>query len=319
MTVIKVADDKQPQLDTLAALLRRPDVDAQTRKKIEDEIWAVRSGIQGERDAAYEIDFEYGPRDAFMVIHDLRLEFAGRVAQIDHLLINRALDVWVCETKAFREGVKIDDFGEWYRYGGKHARGMPSPVEQNRRHVDVLRDVFDKGPVRLPRRIVTLKPTIFPVVLISNHARIDRPRTKAARAAVSGLDTVIKVEQLVRKIEQTFDERNPLGILAKVVAKETIENLARQLVALHKPAPLVGASRFGLPEQPAETPTPPAKASGARKPEAAAGRVACSACGKPVSDKVSAYAREHADQFGGVILCWDCQRAARGTRLKGAS
>jgi hypothetical protein len=43
MTVLKSADDKQPQLDALAALLERPDVDAHTRKRIQEEIWAVRA------------------------------------------------------------------------------------------------------------------------------------------------------------------------------------------------------------------------------------------------------------------------------------
>jgi hypothetical protein len=311
MTVIKVADDKQPQLDALSGLLGRRDLTPFLRKRIEEEIWTRRAGIEGERDAAYEIDFYYGPRDGYLVIHDLRLEFGDRVAQIDHLLINRALDVWVCETKAFREGVKIDDYGEWYRYGGKPAYGMASPVEQNRRHVTVLRDMFDNGAVRLPRRVVTLKPTIFPVVLISNNARIDRPKTKKAAAAVDGLDTVIKVEQLVRKINKTFDDRSPIGILAKVVSNDTIKDIARQLIALHKPAPVVAAARYGLPEespvpgsQPVSTPTKPFPA-----PSASA-REACASCGKAVSEKVASYAREHSDQFGGAILCWDCQRSA---------
>jgi hypothetical protein len=49
MTVLKQADDKQPQLDALAVLLERPDLDARTRKRIQDEIWTTRAGIQGER------------------------------------------------------------------------------------------------------------------------------------------------------------------------------------------------------------------------------------------------------------------------------
>jgi hypothetical protein len=241
------------------------------------------------------------------VIHDLRIEFEGRVAQIDHQLINRALDVWVCETKAFREGVKIDDYGDWYRYGGKHAHGMASPVEQNNRHVAVLRDVFDKGAVRLPRRILTLKPTIFPVVLISNSARIDRPRTKKAAAAIPGLETVIKVEQLVHKVEQAFDDRNPLGVVAKFVGRETVEDLGRQLLAMHKPAPLAGATRFGLPEHAAAGST-----SMTTSPQGGGAR--CASCGRAVSPKVQAFSLGHADRFGGRVLCFDCQQSVPGPR-----
>ncbi len=308
--LIKVADDKQPQIDALSALLTRPDVDAATRKPIEQEIRTVRAGAKGERDAAYEIDFHYRNRDIYMVIHDLRIEFGGRVAQIDHLLINRVLDVWVCETKAFSEGVKINEYGEWFRYGWGRAHGMASPVEQNRRHVAVLEDVFDKGPITLPRHLARLKPTLIPVVLVSNDARIDRPKGKAAAARVDGLETVIKVEQLVRTIERRFDERNVVAMVSKLVSAETIERIGRELVALHVPATTDWAAKFGLSASPTIEQPQAAEIRSSRqqsnKPAAA-----CASCGREVSEKVAAYAREHADRFGGQVLCWDCQRSAR--------
>ena len=82
--LIKSADDKQPEIEALTALLERKDVDPATRQRIETEIRRVRAGVTGERDAAYEIEFHLGPRPNWMTIHDLRLEVDGRVAQIDH-------------------------------------------------------------------------------------------------------------------------------------------------------------------------------------------------------------------------------------------
>lgn len=143
--LIKGADDKQPQLEALEALLGRPDVDAQTRRRIEQEIRMIRAGASGERDAAYEIEFHYGQSRNRMTIHDLRIELDGRVAQIDHLIINRLLDIWVCESKHFSEGVAINEHGEWVAFQSRRAYGIPSPVEQNRRHIAVLGDVFAKG------------------------------------------------------------------------------------------------------------------------------------------------------------------------------
>ncbi len=61
--------------------------------------------------AAYEIDFHHKASRNWAVIHDLRLEYRGRVAQIDHLLINRWLEFWVCESKHFSEGVAINEQG----------------------------------------------------------------------------------------------------------------------------------------------------------------------------------------------------------------
>ena len=57
---VNAGDDKQPQVDELNALAARPDVDAATRRRIETEIWKVRTGAVGERDAAYEIEFHFG-------------------------------------------------------------------------------------------------------------------------------------------------------------------------------------------------------------------------------------------------------------------
>ncbi len=52
MTILKGADDKQPQIDALNAPLARPDVDPPTRNRIEDEIRTIRAGIQGERESS---------------------------------------------------------------------------------------------------------------------------------------------------------------------------------------------------------------------------------------------------------------------------
>ena len=183
---IKSADDQQPQIDALEALLPRPDVDGTTRRRVEQEIRMIRAGATGEREAAYEIEFHLGANKNQMTLHGLRIECDGRVAQIDHLVINRLLDIWVCESKHFAEGVAINEHGEWVAFYGHRPQGIPSPVEQNRRHIAVLSDVFSKGLVPLPRRLgLTIKPQMNSLVLVSNGARISRPRGRAA-ASVEG-------------------------------------------------------------------------------------------------------------------------------------
>lgn len=142
---IKVADDKQPQIEALTALLARTDLDAPTRKRIDQEIWNIRTGAKGEREAAYEIEFHCRNNRNVMTIHDLRIECDGRVAQIDHLVITRLFEIWVCESKWFSEGVSINDHAEWVAYYGSKPRGIASPIEQNKRHIAVLNDVFARG------------------------------------------------------------------------------------------------------------------------------------------------------------------------------
>ena len=61
-------------------------LDSMQRDWLTNEIWAVRMGMSGERSAAHYIDHYYKDNPNLAVIHDLRLELDGEVAQIDHLL-----------------------------------------------------------------------------------------------------------------------------------------------------------------------------------------------------------------------------------------
>jgi hypothetical protein len=305
--LIKSADDKEPQIAALQALLARPDVDPQTRRRIDREIRGIRAGAAGERDAAYEIEFELSDSRNHMTIHDLRLEVGGRVAQIDHLVIDRLLDVWVCESKHFSEGVAVDEHAEWVAFFRHRPTGIPSPIEQNRHHVAVLTEVFKQGLVPLPTRLgITVKPKFYSLVLVSNHARITRPKGRAA-AGVSGLESVIKVEQFAKTVDKTFDERG-LTLVDKLVGTDKIEMLARQLVALHRPVTVDWVARFGL------APAPPDEAPQLEATPRTLVRPSCQSCGHPVSDAVVAYCGDHRDRFGGRILCMTCQKAVAPNR-----
>lgn len=325
---IKAADNKRPQLDALTALLTRADADAETRARIEREIRSIRSGEKGEREAAYEIEFHYGQSRNVMTIHDLRLEVDGRVAQIDHLIVNRLLQVWVCESKAFAEGVAVNEYGEWSAFYGGRPRGIPSPIEQNKRHVTVLIDAIAKGRVELPKRLgIALMPEIKSVVIVSNTARISRPTTRAAR--VEGLETVMKVEQLVATINRSIDQKSEslgaaLAALATFVSAETAERLARQLAALHSPARFDWPSRFGLPATAPAAVSRPAPLAGSAadavkgesghaeaRRRADPPRPRCESCNTPVSDAVVSYCRANATRFAKRILCMTCQRRVR--------
>ena len=302
--LLKVADDRQPDIDALEALLARPSIDAATESKIERELKTIRAGVKGERDAAYEIDFDFAKASNRVVIHDLRLEVDGRVAQIDHLIIDRFLTVWVCESKHFAEGVGVDEHGEWVAFYGARPQGIPSPIEQNRKHVAVLKDVFDQKIVEPKKRLgVTIKPDFKSVILVSNNARISRPKTKAGVAAVDGLDSVMKVEKLRSAIAKDTEAR-PLSIIARAVSSDTIERLGRDLVALHRPIAIDWPGRFGLPNQPAASTADPRQ----EMPRQLS-RV-CESCGTAISYGIARYSAENPERFSGRILCMSCQKVA---------
>src|SRR5690349_4478194 len=99
--ILKHKDDVAPQLAELERLMALPELTKAQRSAIEEELWAVRIGAKGEKEAAYHIDFGWKDGESSAVIHDLRLEHNGRVAQIDHLILHRTLHFHVIESKAF--------------------------------------------------------------------------------------------------------------------------------------------------------------------------------------------------------------------------
>lgn len=242
--LIKTADDQSARLEALEqrASGSGPDV-----RKAAEELRRRAAGIKGERDSAYLIDFDYANSPNWAVIHDLRLEHSGRVAQIDHLLLNRWMDVYVLETKHFHAGIKITEDGEFLRLNTykRTYEGMASPLEQNERHIRVLKDVM--AQIELPTRLgVRISPNFQSFVLVGPNAKIYRPKQ---------FDTsrVVKADQLKKAIWRDFENENPLiGMLraaAKIVSGETVEFVSRQLAALHKPkaastptASIVGAA-----------------------------------------------------------------------------
>src|SRR5699024_2639162 len=111
--LIKQADDQTVQLETLERLAKGKGPKA---RQAAEELRRRKAGVKGERESAYLIGFEYEHSPNWAVIHDLRLEHDGRVAQIDHVLINRWMDVYVLETKHVHAGIKITEEGEFLRW-----------------------------------------------------------------------------------------------------------------------------------------------------------------------------------------------------------
>lgn len=248
--LLKQADSKEPQIGELQRLIQI--APSSIKPKIEQELRMLQAGIKGEKEAAYFIDFAFKDSLNTGIIHDLRLEINGRVAQIDHLLLNRTMTFYVLETKYFHAGIKIGEDGQFLKWNNfkKNFEGMPSPLSQNERHIDVLNNLITgiEWPTRLG---LTLVPTFESFVLASSQARVDRPKK---------MDTsrVIKVDDLMKAIEKSVDSKGVLGAfgaLAKVVSTETIQGLGQSIISFHRPLMPNYAARFGINNQVLPKPT----------------------------------------------------------------
>jgi RNA-binding protein YhbY len=154
-------------------------------------------------------------------------------------------------------------------------------------------------PIRLG---VRLAPTFHSLVLVSPEARIDRPKK---------LDTsaVIKAEMLKAEIDKRIDSEgvmSALGSVARMVSAETLQDIGRQLIALHRPLQLNYAARFGIPDK-------PVIATGPKRPsESVVAAVQASAC---ASEDSVAFLCRHCNsdkvsiqygKFGYYFKCADC-------------
>lgn len=241
--VIKPADDKSATINELESYLSDKRIPAELKAKIQKERNNISVGLANERDSAYLIDFRFGATPNWMVLHDLRFEEAGRVAQIDHLLINRFLDFYVMESKNFGSGISINGTGEFSTWMNGRPLGIASPIEQNRRHIAVLDDLLQALP--MPKRLgIRITPTLRSLILVSSKATIKRPPKSQFNS-----DEVIKAEALGGLIDREIEGMGAGAMLAgmtKVVGQESIVTIARLLAGAHRPTAFDYVGKFGL-------------------------------------------------------------------------
>ncbi len=301
--LIKKRDPKQAEIEELTTLLTEP-IPENKRFLVERELRYIKTGIQGETDAAYFIDFHFAHSRNWTVIHDLCLEHQGRVAQIDHLLINRFFHVYVLESKNFSYGVKITGAGEFLvNYKNRYV-SIESPIEQNNRHIIILEEIFKQYDVTPKRLGITIIPTFKSYILMSPKSRVIRPSR-------DDFDTgmVIKSDALRTQIDKDVDKMNPLSVLAaasKIVSGETIKEASERLAAVHSPMKMNYRKRFGLDEAnfspgnalPLETHS--------------SKQFYCFQCKKKITEKVAKFCWDNKKRFHGKAYCFDCQKVFSG-------
>jgi len=239
--IIKTLGDKSQDIQALNTLLQHPQLDQSRRQKIIQQIKNIEIGFKAEKAAAYQIDFHLKKSENWAVLHDIRFEYGGRVAQIDHLLINRLMEIWVCESKYWANGISINEYGEFTSFYGNREIGIASPLEQNRNHVTLLTDMIKNETGLLPQRfgLMPIRPNFFNAVLVSTNAKINRPQVK-----FDGMDNIFKVDQFVSHVIDKHNRKTTS--LLKAVRSETVESFSTKLAAAHKPKIRNWAANFGL-------------------------------------------------------------------------
>lgn len=302
--ILKQKDKRNEDIQELNRLLTL-NISAKQRFLVERELKCLLSGNSGESNSAYYLDFSYKDSKNWAVIHDLRIEHRGLVAQIDHLLINRFMEIFVLESKNYFYGIKITDTGEFMAFTGKSFQGIESPIEQNNRHIELLQKAISDrnlGPKRLG---ISLPITCKNYVLVAPNARIDRP--KQDRFDTSN---VTKADAFVSHIHNELDKMSVIATVAvatKIIGSDALEEFGQKLVRLHRPGSINYAAKFGIDESAVAIQTPVVEKS-TTLPIQNGGK-ACQHCGTPVEKKVVFFCNINKEKFKGQIVCRECQKS----------
>lgn len=241
--IIKDKDDCQDQIDFLTDLIER-DLPADKKSLIDRELKNLYSGNKGEETTAYYLDFDLKKTKNWALIHDLRIEHDGDVAQIDHLLIGRMMDVYVIESKNFNYGVSISDDGDFSFFYKNRPYAIPSPIAQNERHIRLLERFLDDNDL-LPKRLgIKLKPYYRNIVLISPTSRLTKPKK-----GIYDCSTVMKTDKFIERFRKDLDKVDcvqDVTSITKIISQQSLCEFAEKLALLHKPITIDYVAKYGL-------------------------------------------------------------------------
>lgn len=289
--LIKEKDGIELQLGELHHLLGTAKLSAAQRDKVQDEIKQTKVAAHGEEKAACYINYKLRDSNDYAVLHDLRLEHEGRVAQIDHLLVNRYLDVVLIESTTLSTALRVDEHGEFEVRTRSSWKGIESPVERSHRYALVLEAVIAALDLAPRCMDVPIRRKHHHWVLVSPECSLLKPSSE---------QDILKMDQFGTRLEQFGNENgNCLGA-AKLISSETLREFAQRLAAQHRPLVPDYAARFGIDPLPKKT-------GSAAKP--VANPRVCAGCGVPLDSKVVFFCRINAGRFEGRLFCRACQAA----------
>ncbi|MDP4147386.1 MAG: NERD domain-containing protein [Bacillota bacterium] len=141
-TFIKEFSKENQQLKDLEQILGTLN-DAEKKERISRDIAYLKQGMIGEQNVNFELQNANVP---LLCLHDIRLEYEGLSAQIDFILLTKQY-ICILETKQLQGNIDIYKDGSFIRVfknklGNETKTGMYSPVEQNRKHLNLVKKIL---------------------------------------------------------------------------------------------------------------------------------------------------------------------------------
>ena len=184
-----------------------------TRKAIEKQISLAKYAEIGENNVAFEL--KSSGMDMY-ILHDIYLETEALSAQIDYLVVTRK-HIYVIECKNLIGNIEIDSNGNFVRtyelFGRKNKEGIYSPITQNKRHLQVLKEIRKGSKGNFLSKMLFesgFDDTYKSLVVLAN------PKTylNARYAKKEVKEQVIRADQLIEYIRRT-DEASKNATLSE--------------------------------------------------------------------------------------------------------
>lgn len=170
------------------------------KDEIEKQIAIAEYGVKGEESIAFEL--KNSGIDMF-ILQDIYLEYNDLSAQIDYIIITRKR-IYILECKNLIGDIEINSNGDFIRTyqlkGKKIKEGIYSPITQNARHLQILKQLraASKGNI-FSRKIFEkyFDETYKSIVVLANPKTV--LNAKYAKKEVK--EQIVRADQLVQKIK----------------------------------------------------------------------------------------------------------------------
>ena len=231
---IKKFEKENQQLKDLMEISNK--VDSNKKKLIDRDIAFLKQGLAGEQNVYFELQNSFIP---MLCLHDIRIEYNDYVAQIDFIIITNKF-IMVLEAKKLNGDIEITSAGDFIRSlksnSGKvfKKEGMYSPISQNERHVNILREILVKEGI-----IKTLP--IKSAVILANPKTIVN-KNKAPKDIQNNIYKYDQITNLLKK--ELKDEKNTKNMLERYMYQ-----ISDFLVKNHKPITMNNIDKYSLTEE----------------------------------------------------------------------
>ncbi|WP_252237311.1 NERD domain-containing protein [Clostridium sp. ZBS17] len=212
---LKEFEEENTQLKELIELSKK--VSGECKEKIHKDILLLKEGLKGEQNVYFQIKNSFIP---MLALHDIRLEYEKYTAQFDFILITKKC-IYVLETKKLSGNIEINEDGDFIRtkQGKFYKEGMESPITQNERHINMLKEILRK------ENLVNNFP-IKSLVVIANPKTI----IKKAECPKHIKDIVVKYDQLNSILKKDFEDAS----IERDLLEKYLYNIANFLIANNK-------------------------------------------------------------------------------------